>query len=46
MIDEADEREEDSLTGRGLDNSRFPNASGVKIDVGAFFCGFFLDVEV
>lgn len=46
MVYKADEREEYCLSGRGLDDCRFANSSGVEVDVGAFFCGLLFDVQV
>ena len=46
MVDEADKREENGLAGGSLDDGGFADAGGVEVDVGAFFGGFFFDVEV
>jgi len=42
VVNETDEGKEDGLSGRCLDDCGFSSASGVKIDIGAFFgslCG-------
>ena len=36
-VDQADERKEDGLPGRGLNDSRLSYSCSVKIDVGTFF---------
>lgn len=46
MVDKADERKEYRLTGGCLDDGGFADTSGVEIDIGAFFRGFFFDVEI
>ena len=46
MIDKADEGQEDGLAGGGLDDCGFAHAGCVEIDIGAFFCSFFLNIKV
>jgi hypothetical protein len=46
VVNKTYKREEDSLTSRGFDDCRFAYACSVEIDIGAFLCCFFLDVEV
>ena len=44
MINEADERKEDGLSSRGLDDCGFANSCSVKVDVCALFCRLLLDI--
>jgi len=46
MVYQADQGEEDRLSGGGFDDCGFAHTCGVEIDVGAFFSGFLLDVEI
>ena len=46
MVDEADEREEDGLSGAGFDDCGLADTGSVEVDVGALFCCFCCDVEV
>lgn len=46
MVDQTDERKEDSLAGRGLDNGGFSNAGGIQVDVGPFLHGLGLYIEI
>lgn len=46
MVYQADQGEEYRLSGGGFDDCGFAYTCGVEIDVGAFFGGFFLDVEI
>jgi len=46
VVYQTDQGKEYRLSGGGLDDCGFAYTGGVEIDVGAFFCGLFLDVEV
>jgi len=46
VVDKTDKGKEDGLAGRGLDDRRFSSASGVEVNVGAFFGCLCSDIKV
>jgi hypothetical protein len=46
VIHESDERKEDGLTSRGLDDGGLAHAGGIQIYIGAFFRSFRLDIKI
>lgn len=44
MVYKTDEGKEYRLSGGGFDDGGFAYTRGVEIDIGAFFCGFFLNI--
>jgi hypothetical protein len=46
VVDQTDEREEDGLSGGGLDDGGFPNTCGVKVDISTFFSCLCLNIKI
>lgn len=46
MVNQADQGEEDGLSGRCLDDCGFADAGGVQVDVGTLFGSIFFNVEI
>lgn len=46
MVDKADKREEDGLTGGCLDDGGLANTGGIEVDVGTFLSSFSADIEI
>jgi hypothetical protein len=46
VVNQADQREKDGLSGTSFDHRRLAHTRGVEIDVCAFFCCFGFDIEI
>jgi hypothetical protein len=46
MVHKSDQREENGLSGRGLNDRRLANPGGIQVDIGAFLCSFSFNVQI